>query len=87
MGVITAKQLKLRTGEVLRKVRSGEQLTVTYRGKPVAVIVSPKTEDHKPFREIRPFDEAWRDIEDTLQKTGPEFRGWREATAWIRKRA
>ena len=86
MGIITAKQLKLRTGEVLSKVRSGEQLIVTYRGKPVAVIAPPKTEDHKPFREIRPFDEAWRDIEESLQKTEPQFKGWREATAWIRNR-
>ena len=86
MGVITAKQLKLRTGEVLRKVRSGENMTVTYRGKPVAVIAPPKTEDRKPLKELRPFDEAWRDIEEALQKTEPEFKGWREATAWIRDR-
>ncbi len=87
MGIITAKQLKLRTGDVLRKVRLGEQLTVTYRGKPVAVIAPPKMDDKKPLKELRPFDEAWKDIEETLQKTEPRFGGWREATAWIRKRA
>ena len=86
MGIITAKQLKLKTGEVLRKVRSGEQLTVTYRGKPVAVIAPPKIDDKKPLKELRSFDEAWRDIEESLQKTEPKFKGWREATEWIRNR-
>ena len=46
MGIITAKQLKQKTGEVIKKVRSGERLTVTYRGKPVAVIV-PSTQKEK----------------------------------------
>lgn len=86
MGIITAKQLKIRTGEVLKKVRSGEKLTVTYRGKPIAVIAPPKIDDKKPLKELRSFDEAWRDIEQSLQKTEPKFRGWREATEWIRNR-
>jgi len=86
MGIITAKQLKLKTGEVLRKVRSGENMTVTYRGKPVAVVAPARAEDYKPFRELRPFDEAWNDIEEALQKTEPRFGGWREATAWMRNR-
>ena len=86
MGTITAKELKLKTGEVIKKVRSGEQMTVTYRGKPVAVIAPPKTEDSRPLKGLRPFDEAWRDIEETLQKTEPEFKDWREASAWIRDR-
>jgi prevent-host-death family protein len=87
MGIITAKQLKLKTGETLKKVRSGEHMTVTYRGKPVAVIAPPKAEDNTLFKELKPFDEAWKDIEESLRKTKPEFRGWREATEWIRKRA
>jgi len=86
MGIITAKQLKQKTGEVIKKVRLGEQLTVTYRGKPVAVIAPPKMDDKKPLKELRSFDEAWRDIEDTLQKTESKFKGWREATEWIRNR-
>ena len=86
MGTITAKELKLKTGEVIRKVRSGEQMTVTYRGKPVAVIAPPKIEDSRPLKKLRPFDVAWSDIEETLQKTEPELKGWREATAWIRDR-
>ena len=32
MGIVTAKELKNRTGEVLRRVGSGETVTVTVRG-------------------------------------------------------
>ena len=86
MGTITAKQLKQRTGEVIKKVKLGERLTVTYRGKPVAVIAPPTTEERKNFEELRPYDEAWKSIEEALQNTEPAFNGWREATEWIRNR-
>ena len=39
MGTVTAKQLKNRTGEVLRRVGSGETVTVTVRGVRVAQFV------------------------------------------------
>ena len=45
MNVITAKQLKQKTGEAIGRVRSGERLTVTWRGKPVAVFSPPTKED------------------------------------------
>ncbi len=86
MITVTAKQLKQKTGEVIRRVRSGERLTVTYRGKPVAVITPPEGEKTEALKELRSFDEAWRDIEQTLKKTKPEFKGWREATEWMRNR-
>ena len=86
MSIITAKQLKQKTGEVIRKVRSGERLTITYRGKPVAVIAPPIKEEIKTLEGLRSFNDAWQDIEETLQKTEPEFEGWREANAWIRDR-
>jgi len=86
MGTITAKQLKQRTGEVIKKVKLGERLTVTYRGKPVATIAPPTTEERKTFEELRPYNEAWKDIEEALQNTEPAFNGWREATEWIRNR-
>lgn len=86
MQVVTAKQLKQRTGEVIRKVRSGERLTVTYRGKPVAIIVPSTKERKKAGEKLRSFSKAWKDIEETLRKTKPAFKGWREATEWVRKR-
>jgi len=82
VNTVTAKQLKQKTGEVIRRVRSGERLTVTYRGKPVAVIASPADRLSEPVS----FDEAWKDIEDALNRTEPEFKGWREAAGWARRR-
>jgi prevent-host-death family protein len=86
MGTVTAKQLKQRTGEVIRRVKSGERLTVTFRGKPVAVIAQPTAEETETLKELRPFDEVWKDIEKTLEKAKPEFAGWKEATQWVRNR-
>ena len=39
MGIVTAKELKNRTGEVLRRVGAGEPVTVTVRGIRVARFV------------------------------------------------
>jgi len=86
MGTVTAKQLKQRTGEVIRRVKSGERLTVTYRGKPVAIISPSTTGEIKTLKELRSIDEAWADIEKTLGKTKPGFKGWKEATEWARNR-
>jgi len=84
MGIVTAKQLKQRTGEIIKRVKLGERLTVTYRGKPVAVILPPPAEGKNLSSEFPPFEEAWKEIEASLQKTEPEFRNWREAMAWAR---
>ena len=86
MGTVTAKQLKQRTGEVIKRVKSGERLTVTYRGKPVAIISPSTTGETKTLKELRSIDEAWADIEKTLGKTKPGFKGWKEATEWARNR-
>jgi prevent-host-death family protein len=87
MGTISAKQLKQRTGEVLNRVRSGERLTVTYRGEPVAVIAPSTREQGRISEGLNAFEQAWRDIEATLEESEPEFQGWREATEWVRKRS
>jgi prevent-host-death family protein len=86
MGTITAKQLKQNTGEIIKRVKSGELLTLTFRGKPIAVIAPPKAEEIDAVGEIRPFDEPWKDIEKTLRNTKPQFKGWKEAVDWVRKR-
>jgi prevent-host-death family protein len=86
MGTVTAKQLKQNTGEIIKRVKSGEFLTLTYRGKPIAVIAAPKAEETAAAEEIRPFDEAWEDIEKALGKTKPQFKGWKEAVDWVRNR-
>ena len=86
MGTITAKQLKQKTGEVMRRVRSGERLTVTYRGETVAVITPSVQEQRKKSEGLHPFEQAWEGIEAALEKTKSQFQGWREATEWVRKR-
>ena len=36
MKTITAKDLKNRTGDVIRRIKQGETILVSYRGKPLA---------------------------------------------------
>ena len=86
MGTVTAKQLKQKTGEMIRRVKAGERLTITYRGKPAAIMAPPAEEKIRALRELRSFDEAWADIEKTLEKADPRFSGWKEATEWARNR-
>ena len=81
---VTAKQLKQKTGEIMKRVRAGESLTITYRGKPIAVI--RPTEEHLQGTVPTQLDEVWKDIELTLASTKPQFSDWREATKWARKR-
>ncbi|CAN2041529.1 Antitoxin [Candidatus Magnetomoraceae bacterium gMMP-15] len=85
MKIITARQLKLNTDEFIKNVKTGESFILTYQGKPIAVISSQEL-DQNIMNEIRPFDEAWKNIENTLEKTEPKFEGWEEATAWISDR-
>ena len=80
MGNVTAKQLNQKTGEVLRKVRSGERLTVTYRGKPIAVIAPLESEITNTVTDLSTFEEAWRDIEQILRNAQSQFSRLQEAT-------
>jgi prevent-host-death family protein len=86
MGTITAKQLKQKTGEVIKRIKSGERLTLTYRGKPLAVIEPTTSKDINELNKICDSAKAWDRIESTLNSTNPEFKNWREATKWVRKR-
>jgi antitoxin (DNA-binding transcriptional repressor) of toxin-antitoxin stability system len=86
MGTVTAKQLKQKTGEMIKRVRAGERLTITYRGKPAAIMASPGNDETRALEGFRTSEEAWADIEKTLEKTKPEFKGWKEATEWARNR-
>ena len=86
MGTVTAKQLKQRTGEIIKRLKSGERFTLTHRGKPVAVIKPSLSEDESFSPDLRSFDEAWEDIERALERTKPPFKSWKEATGWVRNR-
>jgi prevent-host-death family protein len=86
MGTITAKQLKQKTGDVIKRIKSGERLTLTYRGKPLAVIEPVTDNDKKILNRVGDSVKAWERIESTLSSTKPEFKNWREATDWVRNR-
>ncbi len=86
MGTITAKQLKQKTGDVIKRIKSGERLTLTYRGKPLAVIEPVTDNDIKKLNRVSDSVKAWERIESTLSSTKPEFKNWREATDWVRNR-
>ena len=87
MGTITAKQLKLKTGEVIRRIKSGERLILTYRGKQLAVIEPTVQNDAKTIDRVNESAKAWENIESALNRTKPEFKNWREATEWSRSRS
>jgi prevent-host-death family protein len=86
MGTITAKQLKQKTGEVIKRIKAGERLTLTYRGKPLAVIEPTTDKDLKKLNKVSDLVKAWDGIESSLNSTNPEFKNWREATGWVRNR-
>jgi prevent-host-death family protein len=86
MGTVTAKQLKQRTGDVIKRIKSGERLTLTYRGKPLAVIEPATEKDIKELNKVSDSVKAWERIELKLSSTSPEFKNWRGATGWVRNR-
>ncbi len=84
MKSVTAKELKNRTGEVLRRVGAGEKVLITKRGKPMALLSPVKTGQLKP-PELDTYEDAWAKIEEKLKSTRPRFKTWREAmraTRW-----
>jgi len=83
---VTARELKNKTGEIIRKAREGEEFLITVRGKPAAAILPAEYLERKTAN-LRPPEEAWKDIEETLKKSSSKFETWREAIAWARKRA
>ncbi len=87
MKVATAKELKNRTGEVLRRVSLGERILITRRGKPVAVLSPPFEPAEQRGGALRPMSEAWGAIEARIKTTAPAFPTWREAMRWSRRRA
>jgi prevent-host-death family protein len=86
MKSITATELKNGTGDVLRRVIRGEKVLVTKRGKPCALI-SPVGEEQSSTMELRPYENAWEDIQKTLRNTKPRHKTWEDAIRWSRRRA
>jgi prevent-host-death family protein len=70
--VVTAKQLRLQTSAVLKKVQRVGSVTVTLRGKPVAKLVS--LSDRKKKLSDYAAIGMWADREDM-----------KDVDAWLRK--
>ncbi len=62
MRTVGARDLKQHTGEVIARVRSGERLVLTVRGRPVAVIA--------------PIDQAALDAAIARELEKAEGEGW-----------
>jgi prevent-host-death family protein len=75
---MTARDLKNSTGEVVRALRRGESILLTFRGRPLGTI-EPLRADRDDTPAIRPYEEAWAEIEAQLKRSKPRFRSWREA--------
>jgi len=75
---MTARELKNQTGEVLRTLRRGEIILLTFRGRPVGTIV-PYAAGKEGSAEVRTFEEAMNDLDHKLRTTRPRHRTWREA--------
>jgi len=86
MDSVSSRDLKNQTGKILGRVRNGERITVTNRGKPVAIMVPYSEVEMLGHDRLRKYEEAWPDIEMTLAKSAPEHTTWREAIDRSRRR-
>jgi prevent-host-death family protein len=86
MQSVTSKDLKNRTGEILRMVRAGARVVITDRGRPVAIIspVSLDASGREPRGNSNP--DPWAEIEEALAAGSPEHADWREALRRTRRR-
>ena len=71
--VVSAKQLRLKTSAVLKRVQKVGSVTVTLRGKPVAKIVPLQPKNPRPLTDYPAFG-MWADREDM-----------KDVQAWLRK--
>ena len=82
---MTARELKNATGEVVRTLRRGESILLTFRGKPLGTI-EPARDDDLQATAVPPYEEAWAEIEAQLNRSTPHFTSWRDAEAHNRGR-
>jgi prevent-host-death family protein len=75
---MTARDLKNSTGEVVRALRRGESILLTFRGKPLGTI-EPLGPHPAGATAVPPYEEAWAEIEDQLSRSAPVFASWKAA--------
>lgn len=84
MKPMTARELKNSTGEVVRTLRRGESILLTFRGKALGTIEPLREGGDAPT--IMPYEEAWAEIESQLGRSRPHFATWQEAEEHSRGR-
>ncbi len=62
----TAKDLRFRSKELLNAVARGQEVVITYRGKPCAKLV-PLTQASRGKMEESPLFGMWKDHEETQE--------------------
>lgn len=77
MATVGIRELKNRLSEFLRRVADGERVTVTDRGRPVAVIVPPeeRREDEQLLAMVREGLAKWGGGKPRLPKRAVKIRG------------
>lgn len=87
MQFATSKELSHNTGKIIHNIQKGDRYIITYRGKPMAVMIPYKNSDGLTGDLIsKSYEEAWQDIENQLNETEPAFPSWEEAVAKSRDR-
>jgi antitoxin (DNA-binding transcriptional repressor) of toxin-antitoxin stability system len=85
MKPMSARELKNSTGDVIRTLRRGESILLTFRGKPLGTI-EPIRSDALDAPVIQPYEEAWAAIETELKRSAPHFASWKDAENESRSR-
>lgn len=85
MKAMTARDLKNSTGEVVRTLRRGESILLTFRGKALGTI-EPLRADDEHATGIPAYEDAWAEIEAQLKRSTPRFASWQEAEGQNRGR-
>ena len=77
MATVGVRELKNRLSEYLRRVADGERVTVTDRGRPIAVIAPPETspEEEKIWAMVREGLAKWAGGKPRIPKRGVKIRG------------
>jgi antitoxin (DNA-binding transcriptional repressor) of toxin-antitoxin stability system len=78
MKPMSARELKNSTGDVIRTLRRGESILLTFRGKPLGTI-EPLRSRARDVPVIQPYEEAWAAIETELKRSTPHFASWKDA--------
>jgi len=71
---VTAKDLRLKTSEILKRVQRGDGITVTFRGKPVARLLSIRGAEAERDLADYPAIGIWADRKEM-----------KDPAAWVRK--